>query len=134
MILVDSSVWIDYLRDTPSWQTSFLDDLLSRQKVLLGDLIAAEVLQGFSSESEAKRVEALFREFEIVEVAGSSVALAAAKNYRHLRRSGITIRSTIDALIATRCIVDGLTLLHSDRDFVPFERELGLSVVTQLTH
>jgi predicted nucleic acid-binding protein len=134
MILADSSVWIDYLRDVPSWQAHRLDVLLGEGGVLMGDLILLEILQGVPSEAEAARVQTLVATLDVLEIGGLSVALKAAANYRLLRRRGITVRSTIDVLIATRCIRDGIALLHSDRDFQPFERELGLTVVTQRTH
>lgn len=134
MILVDSSVWIDFLRDTPTWQTSQLESLLSDGEVLMGDLILLEILQGYSNEKEARRVEARLEPLDTIAIGGRSLVLEAARNYRMLRRKGITVRSTIDTLIATRCISDGLTLLHGDRDFMPFERELGLSIVRQSMH
>jgi predicted nucleic acid-binding protein len=134
LILADSSVWIDYLRDQPTWQAQRLDGLFDSNELVMGDLVLLEVLQGYSTEREAARVERLLERLEVIQIGGRDIALRAAKHYRALRRAGITVRSTIDTLIATRCIADGLTLLHSDRDFLPFERELGLSVVTQATH
>lgn len=134
MILVDSSVWIDFLRDVHTWQTSRLETLLLGDEVLLGDLVLLEILQGYSSERQASRVETRLAQLATIEIGGRSLALEAAGNYRLLRRRGITVRSTIDTLIATRCIKDGITLLHCDRDFLPFERELGLSVVQQVMH
>jgi hypothetical protein len=134
MILVDSSVWIDFFRNVSTWQTSRLEELLGDDQVLMGDLILLEILQGYSSEDEASRVEKLLEPLDTISIGGRGVALEAARNYRLLRRSGVTVRSTIDTLIATRCISDGLTLLHNDRDFLPFERALGLSVVKQVTH
>lgn len=131
MILADSSAWINFLRDVPTWQTERLDSLLRADEVLAGDLILLEVLQGLSSEAEANRVEARLRRLDLIEIGGRALASEAARNYRFLRRSGITIRSTIDTLIATRCINDGLMLLHSDRDFDPFVQHLGLRVVEQ---
>jgi hypothetical protein len=134
MILADTSVWIDFLRSLQTWQAFRLKELLASEEVLMGDLILLEILQGYASEREAGRIETLLKPLDLIEIGGRSLVLEAARNYRLLRRSGITVRSTIDTLIATRCIADGLTLLHSDRDFLPFERELGLSVVRQATH
>lgn len=134
MILADTSVWIDYLRNRPSWQAARLDALLEEEELLLGDIILLEILQGFASEAEARRVEALLEPVQTLEIGGRELAGEAARLYRALRRKGITVRSTIDTLIAARCLADGLTLLHGDRDFVPFEREFGLSVVRQPTH
>lgn len=134
MILADTSVWIDFLRDVPSWQTARLSELLSDGEVVMGDLILLEILQGISREEEVSRVAALLEPLPTVVLGGRAVALQAAGNYRRLRRSGITIRSSIDTLIATRCIVDGITLLHNDRDYDAFERELGLLTAKQVTH
>ena len=134
MILADSSVWIDFLRSLQTWQTFRLKELLASEEVLMGDLILLEILQGYKSDREAGRVETLLKPLDVIEIGGRSLVLEAARNYRLLRRSGITVRSTIDTLIATRCIADGLILLHGDRDFLPFERELGLSVERQATH
>ena len=134
MILVDSSVWIDFLRDLPTWQTGRLEELMRTDEVVMGDLILAEILQGYRTEREAGRVETLFQRLDTISIGGVSLARAAAGNYRFLRRNGITVRSTIDTLIATRCIADGFTLLHSDRDFDPFERELGLMVEPPRPH
>jgi hypothetical protein len=134
MILVDSSVWIDLLREVPSWQAVLLEEALQSGEVLLGDLILYEVLQGYPQEAQARKVEARLAQLEMIEVCGYELAFAAARYNRALRRKGITIRSTVDTLIAARCMMDGLTLLHNDRDFGPFEREFGLSVVKQVTH
>ena len=134
MILADTSVWIDYLRNRPTWQAARLEGLLDSAELRMGDLILLEILQGFSTEREAARVERLLGSLPVIDIGGRGIAIRAAEHYRTLRRAGITVRSTIDTLIATRCIADGLTLLHSDRDYLPFERELGLNVVTQATH
>ncbi len=128
MTLVDSSVWIDFLRGSPTPQASLLDSMLGREPVLLGDLIAAEVLQGIRTHREFKLVERTFDAFERVQICDWDIALKAARHFRTLREKGITVRKTIDALIATRCIEDRLVLLHADRDFEPFEKHLGLTV------
>ena len=126
MILVDSSVWIDYFRSADTPQVALLDSLFGRTRIAVGDLIAAEVLQGVADDHQFKRVRRVFDSFTRLDLCGWELALKAAENHRRLRARGITIRKTIDTLIATRCIEDGLTLLHSDRDFEPFARHLGL--------
>lgn len=126
MILVDSSVWIDYFRSADTPQVAMLDALLGRCELAVGDLIAAEVLQGVRDEREFKWVKQTFDNFDHVELVDYDLAIKASMNYRALRLLGVTIRKTIDTLIATRCIEDGLTLLHSDRDFQPFAQYLGL--------
>jgi predicted nucleic acid-binding protein len=127
MILVDSSVWIDYFRGVQSAETERLDDLLGRQPLLIGDIILTEVLQGFTSDGDFNRASHMLAAFEMVEIAGREVALQAARNYRALRARGITVRKTIDTLIATRCIEANIPLLFSDRDFQPFVEHLGLA-------
>src|SRR5881409_1217350 len=107
MVVVDSSVWIDYLNGRPSSQTDALDGLLGRRHVVVGDLILAEVLQGFRRDRDFHRAR-------------------RAENYRRLRRLGVTVRKTIDVMIGTYCIARRLPLLHSDTDFEPMTRHLGL--------
>lgn len=133
MILVDTSVWIDFVRDDPSWQVEYLDERLGFAEVLIGDLILVELLQGCLTPREFNLARTLTRDLRPVNIAGHDIAERAARNFRALRAAGITIRSTIDTLIATRCIADGLTLLHKDRDFDPFAAQLGL-VVAQPVH
>jgi len=128
VILVDSSVWIDYFRSADTPQVSLLDSLLGRSPLAVGDLIAAEVLQGVRDEREFKWVKKTLDAFEHIDLAGYELAVKASENYRTLRALGITVRKTIDTLIATRCIEDRLTLLHADRDFLPFAQHLGLKV------
>lgn len=128
MILVDSSVWIDYFRSADTPQVALLDSFFGRSPLAVGDLIAAEVLQGVHDEREFKWVKKTLDAFEHIDLAGYELAVKASDNYRSLRAMGITIRKTIDTLIATRCIEDGLTLLHADRDFLPFAQHLGLKV------
>ena len=130
MIVVDTSVWIDYLRGVASDRVERLRTLVRRQpEILIGDLILCEVLQGCRSEAEATEVEAALREFAIVPLCTSDLAIKAAANYRLLRRRGVTIRTTIDMIIGTFCIERGHTLLHSDRDFEPMEHILGLQTI-----
>ena len=126
MILVDSSVWIDYFRGSQTPETDRLDTLLGNEPVATGDLILAEVLQGFSSVQDFNRGKELLTSLPILELVGADIAIQAAKNFRTLRSHGITVRKTIDTLIATHCIENGLTLLYSDRDFDPFVAHLGL--------
>jgi predicted nucleic acid-binding protein len=134
VILVDSSVWIDYFRSADTPQVVLLDSLFGRSPLVVGDLIAAEVLQGVRDEREFKWVKKTLDAFEHIDVAGYDLAVKASENYRSLRAMGITIRKTMDTLIATRCIENGLTLLHADRDFLPFSQHLGLKVAYSETN
>lgn len=129
MILVDSSVWIDYLRGVESRQTDRLHGLLGVEPLAVGDLILTEVLQGTTSERDFKEVMRLLSSLDMLQLGGAEVAIQAARNFRALRDKGVTVRKTIDCIIATRCIMDGVTLLHSDRDFDPFVSHLGLRSV-----
>ena len=129
MILVDSSVWVDYLRGTPTPHADKLDTLLGTVPLAVGDLILTEVLQGCGTDKESNDVRRLLLNLTVVPLGGQDVAIEAARNYRRLRAVGVTVRKTIDTVIATRCIVDKLELLHSDRDFDPFEQHLGLRCV-----
>jgi predicted nucleic acid-binding protein len=129
LILVDSSVWIDYFRGIPSRQTERLDALLGNELLFVGDIILTEVLQGFSSKREFDQARSLMLSLEPMNIGGQDIAVKAANHFRTLRVNGVTIRKTIDTLIATRCIHDNLTLLHSDRDFEPFTKYLRLKSV-----
>jgi predicted nucleic acid-binding protein len=129
VILVDSSVWIDFFRGTETAQTQQLDLLLGQEPLAVGDLILAEVLQGFTSEKDFNQAKKLLMGLDVVEIGGQEVAIQAAKNFRTLRQQGVTIRKTIDTLIATKCIESGYALLYSDRDFDPFVEHLGLRSV-----
>ena len=126
MILVDSSVWIDFFRDRPTVQVAFLKANLTNTHLCTADLVLAEVLQGARDERAASRIEHLLLSLDVVVVSHGELAVEAARNYRRLRAKGVTVRSTIDVLIATRCIVDDRQLLHADRDFDPFAKHLGL--------
>lgn len=126
MILVDSSVWIDYFRGTITPQTDRLDALLGSEPVAMGDLILAEVLQGFTSDRDFNKALKLLTSLELVELGGQEMAIQSARNFRALRTLGVTVRKTIDTLIATHCIESDLALLYSDRDFEPFVEHLGL--------
>lgn len=126
MILVDSSVWIDYFRGTATPQTDKLDGLLGSEPIATGDLILAEVLQGFASDRDFNQARKLMTSLVVVDLAGRDIAVLAAKNFRALRARGVTVRKTIDTIIATRCIENRMALLYSDRDFDPFVEHLGL--------
>ncbi len=126
MIVVDSSVWIDLFRDTPSPALGALERIVGRERVLVGDLILCEVLQGIDDEAEARRVQAELLRFPLVPMLSATVAVEAARNYRRLRRLGVTVRKTIDVIIGTFCILSDFRLLHSDRDFIPMQKHLGL--------
>jgi predicted nucleic acid-binding protein len=126
MVVVDSSVWIDFLHGNPTPQVMRLRDLLQTSRVAIGDLILTEVLQGIDKQRDFNEAREMFAALEMIEIGGEEVAVQAAQNYRALRARGITVRKTIDNLIATRCIIDGYALLFSDRDFEPFEEHLGL--------
>jgi predicted nucleic acid-binding protein len=126
VILVDSSVWIDHLRNIESEPVRHLRRLITEEPLLIGDLILCEILQGFNSEAQARLVQRSFGRFEAVALSDPGLAAIAAANYRFLRRQGITIRKMIDVVIGTFCIERGHALLHSDRDFEPMERFLGL--------
>lgn len=126
MVLVDSSVWIDFFNGVRVAETERLDALLSTELLLTGDIILAEVLQGFRSERHYRRAAALLRGLAFQEMLGKRVAIQTARNYRRLRSRGITVRKTLDLMIATFCILNGHRLLYSDRDFDPLVEHLGL--------
>ena len=126
MILVDSSVWIDFFRGIDSSGAFKLRQVLRHSEVIVGDLILVEVLQGYTVEREAEKAGELLGRFQLVSLVDPPIAVQAAANHRRLRRQGITIRKTIDLLIATRCIDKDWLLLHNDRDFEPLREHLGL--------
>ena len=129
MVIVDTTVWVDYLNGVATPETSWLERETSRQRLGLLDLIVCEILQGLSTEEDAARVLRGLRRFEIFETGGVELAAAAAGNYRRLRTRGRTVRKTIDCLIATFCLEHDHTLLHHDRDFDAFEEVLDLQVL-----
>jgi predicted nucleic acid-binding protein len=129
LILVDSSVWIDYFNGVATPQADKLDGLLGREPLAIGDLILTEVLQGFTDDRDFVKARRLLTSLTIVQISGPEIAIVAAQNFRYLRKRGVTVRKTIDAMIATRCIESGYDLLHGDRDFEPFVQHLGLRVV-----
>jgi predicted nucleic acid-binding protein len=126
VILVDSSVWIDYFNGRSTRHTDRLDGLLGGEELLTGDLILAEVLQGFRHDREFERARRALGQLPYADMLGRELALATAQSYRSLRQRGITIRKTIDVMIATFCISNGHILLHGDRDFTPMAEHLGL--------
>lgn len=126
MIVVDTSVWIDFLNGRNAPHVGQLRAILGAHEIIVGDVMLCEVLHGLDSERSAMDVEALLRRFEIVPMAGDAIAVAAARNFRHLRRLGVTVRKTIDLLIGTWCIENRRPLLHNDSDFRPMARHLGL--------
>ncbi|MCP5449679.1 MAG: PIN domain nuclease [Gammaproteobacteria bacterium] len=126
MILVDSSVWIDYFRGTLTVQTECLDALLGSEPLVVGDLVLTEVLQGFNSARDFNQAHKLLTSLEVVEIGGREIAIQAVRHFRALRLLGVTVRKTIDMLIATFCIEKDYALLYSDRDFEPFVERLGM--------
>ena len=129
MILVDSSIWIDYFNGTISNETDWLDESLGIEPIIIGDIILAEVLQGFQYEKDFKTAKKLLLECPIMDMIGQELAIKSAMNYRSLRRKGVTIRKTIDVIIGTFCIHNNFILLHNDRDFEPLEKYLKLKVM-----
>jgi predicted nucleic acid-binding protein len=129
VILVDSSVWVDFFRNRPTAQAEWLDKNLGTEGLLVGDLILAEVLRGFKDDRGFNEARRLLGKLEQVSLCGEDLAVEAARNCRKLRSKGVTVRGTVDVIIATRCLVDGVRLLHSDCDFDGFELHLGLQVV-----
>jgi len=129
MILVDSSVWIDYFNGNQTSKTDWLDSSLGNTPIIIGDLILTEVLQGFQSEKDFKIAKDLLLNIPFVTLGGKALALESAMNYRILRRKGVTVRKTIDIIIGTFCIHNQLSLLHCDRDFDPMVKFLGLKII-----
>jgi predicted nucleic acid-binding protein len=129
MIIVDTTVWIDYLGGAASPETSWLDRVLKRRRLALTDLILCEVLQGIREPVEFARVREYLLRFQIFPGGGIDLAIAAAQNYRTLRQRGYTVYKTIDCWIATFCLEGNHQLLHRDHDFDAFEKVLGLRVV-----
>lgn len=126
MILVDSSVWINYFNGISTWQTDLLDHYLSNTPIIIGDLILTEVLQGFRSNTDFETAKNFLSALQFRQIGGYNVAIQSADNYRILRKAGVTVRKTIDLIIATFCIIEGMTLLHDDRDFDPMVTHFSL--------
>ena len=129
MVIIDTTVWIDYLNGIQTPQTEWLETEVEKQRLGLTDLILCEVLQGVKDEHLAAETQRELLKFEILPMGGVDLAVAAARNYRKLRVQGLTVRKTVDCLIATFCLMNGHALLHNDHDFDPFEQVLGLPVV-----
>ncbi len=128
MILVDTSVWIDYFNGVSTKQTDSLDRILSEQTVLIGDIILTEILQGFDSDKEFKLAKQALEPLDCVHLGGKSLAIKAASNFRFLRSKGITIRKTVDMLIGSWCIEHEVELLHNDKDFDQIATQLPLQI------
>ena len=129
MLIVDSTVWVDYFNGVNNRQTDYLYEIADKTPILIGDLILVEVLQGFRDDTDFETARRIFGKFLQVEMVNPSLAVQSARNYRLLRRKGITVRKTIDSLIATYCIENEHNLLHNDSDFDGYEKHLGLSVI-----
>jgi len=129
MLIVDSTVWVDYFNGIGNPQTDYLDQIVDKTPILIGDLILAEVLQGFRDDTDFEKARRAFGKYMQAEMVNPALALQSARNYRLLRRKGITVRKTIDSLIATYCIENEHDLLHNDSDFDGYEKHLGLSVI-----
>jgi predicted nucleic acid-binding protein len=128
MIVADTSAWIDYLRGIDAPHTNTLDDELQNNRIITGDLIIAEFLQGFRSEKDYLEAKKIMDALEYRDLVGRKIAQKAAQNFRKLRTRGITVRKTIDVIIATFCIENNFLLIHNDRDFDPMEQYLGLKI------
>ena len=131
MILVDSSVWINYFNGKTTWQTERLDQMLRQIPVYMGDLILTEVLQGFRKDHEYRKARDVLSILPCKNIGGYDIAIQSAENYRRLRKKGITVRKTIDIIIGTFCIAENIPLLHDDRDFEPMEEYLSLKTISQ---
>lgn len=131
MIFVDSSALIDFFNGKNTWQVAKLDSLLGAEIVVLGDIILTEVLQGFTNDSDFQKAKSILTEFPCFSICNKDLAIKSAENFRVLRKKGVTIRKTIDVLIATFCIENDFTLLHSDKDFEPMKKYLGLKTVQE---
>lgn len=129
MILVDSSVWIDYFNDLDLPHTRKVNEILGKQEIITTELVVTEVLQGFRLAKEFEATSKVFDSFRFETIGGRDVAVQAARNYIFLKSLGFTVRKTVDTILATKCIMSGFELLHNDRDFVPFQDFLGLRSV-----
>ena len=126
MILVDSSVWIDYFNGAETKETKLLDKFLTTDAICIGDIILAEVLQGFRSDKDYKLAKEMLLDLPVYQVMSPELAIDSADNYRKLRKKGITVRKSVDNWIATFCIQNRIPLLFSDKDFNPYVEYLGL--------
>jgi len=133
MIVVDSSIWIDYFNGQDTVQTDKLDELLGVELLGIGDIILTEVLQGFRADKDYHAAKKVLTSFTIFNMLGTEIAIKSADNFRKLRKQGVTIRKTNDVIIATFCLENNHSLLFSDKDFIPFVKYLGLNaVVTEI--
>ena len=130
MILVDSSVWINYFNGKNTWQTEILDQMLLQIPLFTGDLVLIEVLQGFRKENEYNKAKEVMSILACKQLGGYEIAIKSAENYRKLRRKGGTVRKTIDVIIGTFCINENIPLLHDDKDFEPMVKYLGLKSIS----
>lgn len=129
MIFLDSTVLVDYFNGTSTWQVNYLDEILGNEMVVIGDVVIAEVLQGFGSDKDFQAARGALLKFPCYDICNKELAIKSAENFRALRKKGITVRKTIDMIIGTFCIEHGLTLLHNDRDFDQIAAALDLKVV-----
>ena len=129
MLVVDTTVWVDYFNGVENAQTDYLHSILDQTPIIIGDLILAEVLQGFRYDPDFEKVRRMMEKFVRVSMVNPTLAVQSARNYRFLRQKGITVRKTIDSLIATYCIENDYELLHNDSDFDGYEKYLGLRVI-----
>lgn len=130
MVLIDSSVWINYFNGRDTWQTEFLDQMLLQLPLFTGDLILTEVLQGFRKEKEFQKAREVMSILTCKQLSTCELAIKSAENYRALRKEGITVRKTIDVIIGTFCISENISLLHDDKDFEPMVKYLGLKSIS----
>jgi len=131
MVLVDSSVWINYFNGNNTWQTEILDQMLLQIPLFTGDLILTEVLQGFKKDNEYNKAKEIMSILTCKQMGGYKIAIKCAENYRKLRKKGITVRKTVDIIIGTFCINENIPLLHDDKDFRPMVAHLGLKSISQ---
>ena len=128
MILVDTSIWIDYFNGQVAPETTILDEILGIEEILMGEIILAVFLQGFHRDQDFEAALNALSKFKQASMLNPELAIRSAMNCHQLRNAGITIRKTMDCSIATFCIENRVELLHSDRDFDPFEQQLGMQV------
>ena len=130
MVLIDSSVWINYFNGKDTWQTEILDQMLLQIPLFTGDLILTEVLQGFRKEKDYTKAKEVMSILACKNLGGYEIAIKSAENYRKLRKQGITVRKTIDVIIGTFCIIENIPLLHDDKDFESMVEHLGLKSIS----
>ena len=129
MILIDSSVWIDYFNGADTEATGLMHSMIGKEKLIVGDLIMAEVLQGFRRDKDFETAKELMTAFDTHQISTPQIAIRGAAYFRKLRKKGITVRKTVDVLIATYCIENAIALLQADKDFLPFSNEFGLKLL-----